>query len=81
MPEVAGELHRRNAERARALLTRYADFEWLRSLGEYEPGHDASVDAAFAHYPRLAEFISQDIRTPANWEDTLERLHAAVSVP
>ena len=81
MPEVVGEPHRRDAERARALLARYADFEWLRSLGEYEPGHDASVDAAFAHHPRLAELISQDIRTPARWEDTLERLHAAVSAP
>ena len=81
MPEIASEPHRRDAERARALLARYADFEWLRSLGEYEPGHDASVDAAFAHYPRLAELISQDIRTPARWEDTLERLHAAVSAP
>jgi type III secretion protein N (ATPase) len=78
MPAVASEPHRREAERARTLLARYADFEWLRALGEYEPGHDASADEAFAHYPRLAQLISQDIRTPARWEDTLERLHAAV---
>lgn len=78
MPAVVSEPHRRDAERARMLLARHADFEWLRSLGEYAPGHDASVDEAFAHYPRLVELVRQDIRTPARWEDTLERLHAAV---
>jgi type III secretion protein N (ATPase) len=78
MPEVVGEPHRRDAERARILLARYADLEWLRALGEYEPGRDPSADEAFAHYPRLAELTRQDIRTPALWEDTLERLHAAV---
>ncbi len=78
MPVVTEKSHRRDAELARTLLSRYSDLEWLISLGEYEPGHDATADEALARYPRLAELLRQDLRTPAHWEKTLEQLHAAV---
>jgi type III secretion protein N (ATPase) len=78
MPLVVHGSHRRDAERARALLSRYRELEWLIALGEYEPGHDPSADEAVARYPKLAELIEQDLRTPAPWETTLEHLHASV---
>jgi type III secretion protein N (ATPase) len=78
MPVVVDESHRCDAQRARALLARYSDLEWLVSLGEYETGHDAAADDAIARYPRLTELLKQDLRTPVLWEKSLEQLHAAV---
>lgn len=78
MPSVVSEPHRCAAERARMFWSRHAELEWLLALGEYEPGHDATADEAIARHPRLADLLRQDTRTPALWEDTLERLHAAV---
>jgi type III secretion protein N (ATPase) len=78
MPVVTHASHRCDAELARTLLSRYSDLEWLLSLGEYEPGHDATADEAVARYPGLVNLLRQDLRTPAQWENTLEQLHAAV---
>ncbi len=78
MPVVASDSHREDAERARMLLARHRDMEWLVSLGEYEPGHDAAADEAMARHPPLAALLRQDLRTPVLWEHTLEQLHAAV---
>lgn len=78
MPAVAGGSHRRDAERARMLLARHRELEWLIALGEYEPGHDAAADEAVARYPKLAEFIRQDLGALAPWEKTLEQLHVCV---
>lgn len=81
MPVVVSDSHRLNAGRARMLLARHRDLEWLVSLGEYEPGHDAAADDAMARYPRLAELLRQDLRTSVPWEETLEQLHVAVHGP
>ena len=78
MHDVVSPAHRTDAERARSLIARHADLEWLISLGEYEPGHDASADDAVARHPRLLDLLLQDTRTPSPWEKTLEYLHAAV---
>jgi type III secretion protein N (ATPase) len=78
MPVVASDTHRRDAERARALLARYGETEWLVSLGEYEPGRDPTADEAMTRYPQLAALLRQDLRLPVPWEHTLEQLHAAV---
>lgn len=78
MPEIADELHGADAARARGLMSRYAELEWLISLGEYKPGQDAAADDALEHHPRLLDLVRQDIRIFAVWEHTLEHLHAAV---
>lgn len=78
MHDLVSPSHRADAERARSLISRYADLEWLISIGEYEPGHDASADDAVARQPCLRELLAQDVRTPAVWEKTLEYLQAAV---
>ena len=78
MPVVVSDSHRRDANRARMLLARHRDLEWLVSLGEYEPGHDAAADEAMTRYPYLAELLGQDLHTPVLWEHTLEQLHVAV---
>lgn len=78
MPAVVDARHRAEAERARGLLARYAEVEWLVSLGEYKPGHDTAADDALARHPQLLGLVRQDLRTPVLWENTLEDLHAAV---
>lgn len=78
MPAVADDAHRQHAARMRALLARYRDLQLLVALGEYEAGHDEHNDDAVARQARIVEFQRQDLRTPCAWQDTLERLHAAV---
>lgn len=81
MPNVVTDPHLRAAERARRLWSCHANLEWLLALGQYEPGQDAAADEAIARHPRLVDLLRQDTRIPALWENTLERLHAAVDEP
>jgi type III secretion protein N (ATPase) len=78
MPAIVSAPHRADAERARGLISHYAELEWLISLGEYKPGQDAAADDAIERHPGLLDLVRQDTRTPAVWEHTLEHLHAAV---
>ncbi|MEX3957900.1 FliI/YscN family ATPase [Trinickia sp. EG282A] len=78
MNAVVDEAQRRDAERLRALLARYHELELLLALGEYEVGHDDQNDEAIARHPRLIEFLRQDLGSPSSWNDTLERLDAAL---
>ena len=66
----------RAANRIRQVLSGYRDMELMVRLGEYRPGLDPETDRIVADYPKVIDFLRQDTRTPAPWEDSLARLNA-----
>lgn len=59
MPQCVPERVRPVLQRARELMSVYADMEELIRLGAYRKGSDPKVDRAIAIYPELEAFLSQ----------------------
>lgn len=80
MSNIVPREHGRAANRIRQVLSGYRDMELMVRLGEYRPGLDAETDRIVADYPRVIDFLRQDTRTPAAWEDSLGRLNQLTTV-
>jgi type III secretion protein N (ATPase) len=74
MSNVAAREQLKAASRFRQLQSRYADMELLIRLGEYQAGNDAEADAAVDRRPAQLDFLRQDTRASAGFDDTVERL-------
>ena len=61
--------------RFRQLFSAYQRNRDLISIGAYQKGSDARVDAAIALWPRIEEFLKQDVRQPADIASSLRDLH------
>ncbi|MFK8014896.1 MAG: FliI/YscN family ATPase [Gammaproteobacteria bacterium] len=67
MPKVAAVDHLKAASQLREYLAKYEDIELLLQLGEYEPGKDATADAAIQYRDTINQFLRQteEERCPA----------------
>jgi type III secretion protein N (ATPase) len=70
MPRLTSEEHRAAATRARAQLALYEEKRDLITLGAYQRGSDARLDAAIAAQPSIAAFLTQAEHERADFEDT-----------
>jgi type III secretion protein N (ATPase) len=59
MPRLVDAEHRAIANRVRALLAKYDEFEMLHQIGEYRAGSDALADQAIATIDALRALLSQ----------------------
>lgn len=59
-PRVTTGDHREAARRARALMAKYAEIEFLIQIGEYKTGNDAMADQAIAARPEIDALLRQD---------------------
>lgn len=76
MSNIVPREHGRAANRIRQVLSGYRDMELMVRLGEYRPGLDPETDRIVADYPKVIDFLRQDTRSPAPWEESLSRLNA-----
>ncbi|OWQ93562.1 flagellum-specific ATP synthase FliI [Roseateles aquatilis] len=74
MSNIVPREHSRAANRIRQVLSGYRDMELMVRLGEYRPGLDAETDRIVADHPRVIDFLRQDTREPAPWDDSMARL-------
>jgi type III secretion protein N (ATPase) len=79
MPNVIDEDHRTVASRLRALMARYKELELLIRLGEFKEGNDDLSDKAVALNGQIIEFLRQDTRYPASYEESYMQLNDIVS--
>ncbi|MFK7888042.1 MAG: FliI/YscN family ATPase [Gammaproteobacteria bacterium] len=70
MPKVTDDEHRDSASTLREYLARYEDIELLLQLGEYEPGKDATSDAAIQYRDAINQFLRQGEEEVAPANDT-----------
>ena len=66
---------------ARLFKQVYATYQRNRdliSVGAYQHGADPRVDAAIEYYPRLEEYLQQDMRRKVDFRESLKALDALV---
>ena len=81
MHRIAGREHQEAAARFRQLYSTYQAHRDLIAVGAYRRGSDARVDAAIDHWPRILDFMRQDMLQPTSFAASLEQLRAAMAGP
>jgi len=66
--------HQQLVRRFRQLFSAHQRNKDLISIGAYQKGSDARVDAAIALWPRIEEFLRQDVTEPAEFYACLQTL-------
>ncbi len=74
MSSVVEKEHVNNASRVRLLMSSYQQVEMLIRLGEYQPGNDATIDAAVKAQDDINAFLRQANHTPSEFDLTRQKL-------
>lgn len=81
MTDIVSEDHTQFARSARVALSTYAEAEDLISIGAYQSGSDAGIDAARILHEPLQRFLQQPPEESSTIEASLESLRAILSPP
>jgi type III secretion protein N (ATPase) len=73
---VTSPAHRQAAGRARELMARYAEIEFLLRVGEYKAGSDALADEAIAKQAAIRALLCQPADESSPFDEALRRLQA-----
>jgi len=79
MPNVVDEEHKNTATRLRSLMARYKELELLIRLGEFKAGNDDLSDKSVELNQEIIEFLRQDTRYPADFDDSYEQLEDIIN--
>lgn len=79
MPSLADASHRSLASQLRHDLALYNNNQDLISIGAYEKGSNRLIDIAIDNYPRIIEFLRQDVNETFTMQETLDKLAAIFS--
>ncbi|WP_114239972.1 flagellar protein export ATPase FliI [Dyella sp. C9] len=76
MPAVVEREHLRAAQRFRQVYSAYRQQRDLIAVGAYQKGSDPQVDHAIAMWPRLRDFLQQEVDAPTTLGDAIAALEA-----
>jgi type III secretion protein N (ATPase) len=79
MANVIDEEHRTISTRLRALMARYKELELLIRLGEFKQGNDELSDKAVQLNQSIIDFLRQDTRYPADYDDSYTQLEELIN--
>jgi len=74
--DVTSSPQQQQVRRFKQLYSAYQRNRDLINIGAYQKGADPRVDAALALWPRIEDFLRQDVSDPSAYADSLARLHA-----
>ncbi|AXQ28231.1 flagellar protein export ATPase FliI [Solimonas sp. K1W22B-7] len=77
--EITVPEHQQRMRQFKALFSAYQRNRDLINIGAYQKGSDARVDAAIARWPRIEEFLRQDVREPAGFDASRRALDALLT--
>jgi flagellum-specific ATP synthase len=77
--EITSAPHLQLARRFRQVFSAYQRNRDLIAIGAYQKGSDARVDEAIALWPRIEEFLRQDVRQPADFAGSLRSLEGLLT--
>jgi FliI/YscN family ATPase len=80
MPDITSEEHRRNADSVKQLLAAYQDSQDLISIGAYQGGSNALVDAAIKMRDETLKFLRQGISELATYPSAVSGLAALAQI-
>lgn len=76
MPAVVKREHLRSAQRFRQVYSAYRQQRDLIAVGAYQKGSDPQVDHAIAMWPKLRDFLQQEVDAPTTLDDAIGGLEA-----
>ena len=74
MTEVVDQTHLKATHRFKQIYSTFQQSRDLINVGAYIAGTDPKVDEAIQVYPKIIEFLQQDINEPVNYQDSQERI-------
>ncbi len=74
MNEIVAPEHQASARQFRALFSAYQRNRDLIAIGAYQSGADPRVDAAIAKWPKIEEFLRQDVKQAASLRASVDAL-------
>ena len=74
MPAVVRREHLRAAQRFRQVYSAYRQQRDLIAVGAYQKGSDPQVDHAIAMWPKLRDFLQQEVDDPTTLADAIAML-------
>ncbi|QIZ78883.1 flagellar protein export ATPase FliI [Ferrimonas lipolytica] len=74
MPQVTEPAHLGAAQNIKRLWSAYRQNQDLIAIGAYSKGADPMVDKAITMQPVLAKFLQQEMRSPINFQLSLEQM-------
>ena len=78
MNSIVTKEQKKNAQRLRQILAKFAEVELLVQIGEYKKGADPAADDAIAHVDRVNAFLKQGLGEKSTFEETVAALADAV---
>jgi len=78
MNAIVSKEHKKDAQRLRQILAKFAEVELLVQIGEYKKGADKEADDALAHIDKVNAFLRQGLSEKSTFEETLQALAQAV---
>ncbi len=66
------------AQQFREIYGRYKKHEDMINLGVYQLGTDASIDQAITYYPKLMNFLKQDMLQPFDYQSSVQEMGLAL---
>ena len=78
MNAIVSKEHKKDAQRLRQILAKFAEVELLVQIGEYKQGADKDADEALARIDRVNAFLKQGLDEKSSFEETLQALSQAV---
>ena len=81
MDQVVSPEHVRFARHFRRFYAAYRENQDLLSIGAYQQGSNADVDAAVALWPGILEFLRQESDVPCNFDSSLQSLEGLFTAP
>jgi len=79
LPNITDPAHQQMIRQFRKAYSLYEQNRDLISVGAYQSGSDPEIDKAIDFYPRLLEFLAQDISDAVNMEESLLSLSYLIS--
>ncbi len=74
MTNITDKNHLDMVGQVRQMMADYKNAEILIRVGEYKRGSDPQVDRAMENYPRIIQFLRQDMRQITHYDDTINQL-------
>lgn len=74
MPDIVSSEHKKSAEKIIDILATYREAEDLINIGAYVRGSNPKIDKALQMIEKIREFLRQDMREKAEFEDSVNRL-------
>ena len=78
MNDIVTEGHLKNAQKLRALISKYQENRDLIMMGGYAQGQDPELDTAISIWSDILAFLRQDYKETVNVEDTQTSLNTIV---